>query len=159
MNQVFLPLVHSIMHYCTPQKSSTSYYLTDDVIPIDKGFDVNANIEIAYPNGRTEDTLLKGGIFDKTQEPGIYTFSQSGKKMYVAVNVDRRESDSHFETTENFQSRLSTDGEITNNSQILRAGNFSLLEIEQQQKLWRILLILLIMFILVETIFANRVPR
>ncbi|KAA3663492.1 MAG: hypothetical protein DWQ10_00040 [Calditrichaeota bacterium] len=155
----FLPLAHSIMHYCTPKEAAKSYYLTGDVISLDKEFNLNEKISINYPGERSETTQLSGGQFNKTEKPGIYQFNQNGKKMIAAVNVDRRESDDIFEPVEKFQSRLTTEGEIASSKRIIRAGNFSQIEIEQKQKFWRVILVILILLVLSETLLANRIPR
>ncbi|KAA3616081.1 MAG: hypothetical protein DWQ05_10045 [Calditrichaeota bacterium] len=155
----FLPLFHSLFAYCAPERLKNAYINVGDPISLGKDFDLTNTIKITDPAGRTVSQRLPLNVFTNTDAPGVYSFSQNGKQMQVAVNVDRRESETEFYTAESFQARLSTDGEISSNNQVLRAGQFSEIDIEQQQKLWRFILLSLLLLIIAETVFANRVPR
>lgn len=155
----YLPFVYSIMHYCTMGNQNRSFVRVGDPLTLARGFDPRAKINVTLPDGTVQTEKISSALFLKSDEPGIYSFRQAGRSQQFAVNIDPRESTIRFDNPEAVQAKITTPGEIVADNKIIRAGQFSELDVEMQQKLWRYILLALFFLILFETVFANRVPR
>ncbi len=120
----YLPFVYSLLQYCAPEKHRNPYIFVNDAISLNKSFNLSEDVSITFPDGKVEKKRLLSALFLDTGSPGIYTFSQAGRRQQVAVNIDRRESVMEFENMTAFQAKISTPGEVLAANQLIRAGNF-----------------------------------
>jgi hypothetical protein len=112
------------------------------------------------PDGRTVTGLSLDTLFPQTEQPGLYRLEVEGRSETVAVNLAADESRTMPQSLEHLESlgvRLGTTErpEETRRAQD-RQRQLQLEELEQNQKLWRWGLLVVIGLLLIETWLAGQ---
>lgn len=113
-----------------------------------------AAITSATPDIAGASTASARGIFRQTDFPGQYVATNGSRRVVFSVNLDPMESDVRFRDPDQVYASVvppSTDNVAANVS-----AATLLLEEEKNQKLWRLLLGLVLLLFLVETFLANK---
>jgi len=158
LKPIFLPLIHQMADYLArPQIKRESLTVGQPIFL--EGFDLSREVNVTVPDGDEQRIAAGTGSFTETSAAGIYRFSQSGRSMSFAVNLDRRESDPQALTAADFLARLYRSEETMQVASALSSADTSELERERSQKLWRFALSGLLMVLFVEGWLAKRTPR
>lgn len=158
---IFLPFLYQTLRYVATENSGEKSYLVGEPVPVFKGparSAQNAQSTIITPGGEKVET--SAAFFETTSEPGIYEVIQNGSKKgsYFAVNVDSRESDlSRFKEDE-FEQKIEVSTQEAIQTAALGSADLHS-EIEKRQKLWRFILMGVILLLIGETWLANRTYR
>ncbi len=162
LSSKFVPLLYSLLEYNGLLGGQTQYFVNDPVpIPQPRTTEP-ANIRIRRPDNSLIDLEPGQKFFSRTELPGIYTIeSPSGNRIF-AVNIPARECLTTPMPLDDFEQF----GILLNGSRGIRTQQLqqaklhsSLIDMENKQKLWRWLLIALLVVIMIETWLAGWLTR
>ncbi len=156
---IFLPLIYQILDYLASERKGQKSLLVGDSVPL-RNAQLNPlndlDCTVKYPSGKKVEP--EGDIFDDTSEPGIYEIRKNGKTSYVAVNVDPRESDLTPIPPDELHDLVAGVSETN-----IRSASFSSAKPDEQQeknqKIWRFVILGVILLLIGETWLANRTYR
>ena len=145
----FVPLIYSILRVAGFESDAKRQYYVGDPIPTPHADAVVTHPDKTVTNGDTRAPL-----------PGIYAVEHEGERLTHAVNVPFAESRLDPVPAETFTElgiTLARDGsqKIATLSEADRA-RLQRTELEDRQKLWKWLVLAVLVFLLVETWLANR---
>ena len=151
LSEVFLPLLYEIAKYANPGSSSGREFNIGEAV-IFNGIP-GSEMEIANPEGdifRVGFDSTGTGTFQNTDLPGHYDARLNGTSQPFSVNISPSESIlSARDFEEVYAALASRSTESVLEPQPLEAA-------EQEQKLWRIVLLIMIGVFALETILATR---
>lgn len=155
----FVPLLYSMLNFSGSPQREPAQYLVGDTVPYPKEF--GASAAVRKPNG-SEVAWPKDSRFTETDTPGIYTAVSAELTKRFAVNLTPAESKTTALTLEDFQQlgiplKLATPNVAK--AAARRAQQVQAAEMENQQKLWRWLLVFALVVIAAETWLAGRLSR
>ena len=156
LSSKFVPLLHALLDLSSRLPTAKSQYFVGDEVTLPP---VTAPFTIRKPGG-TEVAGAPGSNFTATDEPGIYTISPIGLRF--AVNVAPDESRTSPLPRDRFEALgvpLKRGEEI---SPVIAAQQQALaqaVDLENQQKLWRWLIVACLGLLLLETWFAGKLSR
>ena len=156
----FVPLLSGILERAGGQQSVLPQYNVGDavVLPADDG--PAANRSIRAPSGAQLRLASDATVFEATDEPGIYELESGERRQPFAVNVAVTESETDPMPPDMLQEygiqlgKRSTREEMAEELRQMRD-----LELEQQQKVWRWLIVAAIGILIVETWLAGYLAR
>ena len=115
------------------------------------------SIVVNKPDGAAVTIARETGVFDETDQPGLYTIEMPAGASSFAVNLDPLESKTtplHVETIEQLGVRLASHNrQNVDRDQLRQMYNA---ELEGRQKLWRWLILAVIGILIFETWLAGR---
>ncbi len=158
----FPPLVYRMLEQASGAVSRPESLPVGSAIPWPKSSgDAASRGTVRLPDGRAVTDLTLDSAFTQTEQPGLYGLEVEGRSETVAVNLaadESRTSPLSIEQLESLGVRLGTAErpEETRRAQD-RQRQLQLEELEQNQKLWRWGLLVVIGLLLVETWLAGRV--
>jgi len=156
---IFLPLIYQTLDYVASEKKGQTSLLVGDSVPLRSAqFNPLAepDCQVKYPSGKKVEP--DGDIFEDTVEPGIYEIQKNKKTSYVAVNVDPGESDLTPIPPAELQDLVAS--VVTNDIQTAAFPGAQLdKQQENNQKIWRFVILGLILLLIGETWLANRTYR
>ncbi len=155
----YLPLLLSISQWLKQARDAADALRVGEPIFLLRVSGRNERVVLTLPDESTE--RMHGGdeLFTATEQAGIYTLRFAGRTRHFAVNIHPGEGQPDFFTPSDFNALVQTHAEVRVQGEVLQAGSPGGMETESRQKLWRIVLMLLIALLLAEAIWANRVPR
>jgi hypothetical protein len=155
LSSKFVPLLHALLEQSSNLPAQKAQYFIGEQVPLPGGAQP---LTVRKPDG-TEIPADPGTKFSATDQPGIYSITP-GTLRFV-VNLPSEESRLAPLPPERFTSLgvpvrtgRETPAEIA-----AREGQAQATEIENQQKLWRWLLVAAIGLLLLETVFAGKLSR
>jgi hypothetical protein len=162
LSSKFVPLLYSILEYSGAPKPSTAQFLVGDSVPLASPMSSRQNkCSVRAPDGRIVEANY-GEAFTATDLPGIYAVTSLQATQQFAVNVSPSESRTAPLPPEELQ-RLGVPLSNTFKPDAGRAEQkrreLHHLELENRQKLWRWLIIGVLVLLVVETWFAARLTR
>jgi hypothetical protein len=154
-NDIFLPFVYQLVKYgLSSGMRNNSFDVGDQVLFNGSSGD---DWEVRTPEGKIiKVTIDKEGIgwFRDTEVPGNYQAEHGSEQHNFSVNVDTRESDFEVKDEAEVAAVLTGGGDRSDGGNVIT--NEKLVEEEKNQKLWRYVLLLIIMLFVAETYLANR---
>ena len=162
LSSKFVPLLYSILEYSGAPRPTGAQFLVGDPVPLPASSSREQTAcSVRLPDGQHVETRL-GETFTQTDTPGLYTVTSLQRTQYFAVNLAPTESRTAPLPPEDLQrlgvplvSTFKPSAERTEQ----RRRELHHLELESRQKLWRWLIIVVLVILVVETWFAARLTR
>lgn len=155
LSSKFLPLLQSLLEQSSNLPPQKAQYFVGDEVPLPHS---PQPLVVAKPDHH-EVTVASGAKFADTDQPGIYTVSPGAQRFIVNLSPD--ESRLTPLPTERLialgvplRAAHETPAETAR-----REGRAKAVEIENQQKLWRWLIVAALGVLLLETLFAGKLSR
>ncbi|MCG8606848.1 hypothetical protein MJD09_17915, partial [bacterium] len=159
---IFLPLLYQALQYVVAEDRGQKSYLVGQPIALNKFSEQQLqkkHIQATLPSAEKIDLDKK--LFDQTQQPGIYQISRKGSSRSLttfAVNVDTRESDLTRIEMEELENVFIISSENQVKAAAISSPSMAQNE-EKRQKVWRLVLLAVIVLLAGETWLANRTYR
>ena len=171
LSSKFVPLLYSILEYGDIFTGRQSQYFIGDNVPIStqSGSELT-NLEILKPDNSLIHINAGQENFTQTDQPGIYTIQSSAGNQVFALNLPAKECQTAVMPVEDLEmlgvSLTQPSGfsaELTESSigsqSIQTSRHKSFAGMESQQKIWRLILILLLAVSFVEIALAGWLTR
>jgi hypothetical protein len=167
LHALFIPTVYKIALYSVPQTRLFYTIGQDEAIEIqglrlkgDQPLKIAANdgsFEI-IPEQQSEEGKIKLFVHDQIVKSGIYKVKQADSTLAVlAFNYNRTESPNNFESADQLKETLETSG--WNNSTVLDGSvkelRQAVMQLDEGQPLWKIFIILALLFLLAEVLLIR----
>ncbi|MFC1725767.1 BatA domain-containing protein [candidate division KSB1 bacterium] len=156
VHDIYVPFLYQLAEYAVSEEENRSSYLVGQTVLL-RG-NSGETWEIVSPdNNKSIITIDETGFarFAQTDIPGNYYAVSNSGSFYFSVNVDIKESDLTYRNSEEAFSIVSKEGE---NKRMASIG--SVLENdrdeERNQKIWKYLLMVIILVFAFETFYANK---
>ena len=156
----FVPLMWALVEPRTPRPVIAVNQTVGDRVPIVVADESVKSVVVHKPDGAAVTIGRAAGVFDETDEPGLYTVEMPVAGASFAVNLDPLESKTAplpVETIEQRGVRLTSHSRNTVDREQLRQMYNA--ELEGRQKLWRWLILAVIGLLIFETWLAGRTVR
>jgi hypothetical protein len=155
LSSKFVPLLHSLLEQSSNLPAQKAQYFVGEEVPLPGGAQP---LTIRQPDG-TEVAAAAGAKFPATDQPGIYQVTPGTLRFVVNLAPDesrltRLLPDRFTSLGVPLRTGHETPAEIAK-----REGQAQATEIENQQKLWRWLLVAALGLLLLETLFAGKLSR
>jgi hypothetical protein len=169
LSSKFVPLLYSILEYSGLFTNSQSQYFVGDNISISPSSE-SANIEIRKPDDSVVRLNAGEENFTQTDQPGIYTIQSSAGDHTFALNLPASECRTEVMPVEDLEmlgvslaqssDYLAENTELSTGSRSAWIGrNSSFAGMESEQKVWRLILILLLAVSFIEIALAGWLTR
>ncbi len=155
----YLPLLHSMASWLKPSRDAADELRVGSPIFVPRTLSGNGPVQVTLPDGSIRRLAATETVFSDTEQAGIYTLKRAGKTRYFAVNIQPDEGKPDLYSPEAFNALVNTNAEVRVQGEVLQAGSPGGEETESRQKLWRIVLMVLLVLLIAESFWANRVPR
>ncbi len=162
MIPIFAPLVYRSLFYLASQEPAIQGTVAGEEISVPAKRAGGGKIEVTSPGGIT--SYLQTGRdgeamrFSGTSMPGIYKFTRGGEEIdYIPVNTDSSESNTSYLGEDELKAYFAS-VKLKNIPQVIKAGDdFTgiVLQARTGSELWKLFLILAMVFIAVEMYFAR----
>lgn len=150
----FLPLLSRWLELADRQKLASQSYFVNQSVPLPAS---TGEKSIQTPGGNTLQLPDGATTFDETTQPGIYVLRQGGKELPFAVNLADGESDTaplELDRLEQFGVPLGMTA--THSEQLAELRQLQDRELENHQKVWKWLVVSVLILLAVETFLAAR---
>ncbi|MDR3401303.1 MAG: BatA domain-containing protein [Chthoniobacter sp.] len=155
LSSKFLPLLQSLLEQSSSLPPSKAQYFVGDEVALPTG---PQPLTVRQPDGK-EIPVAPGAKFAGTDQPGIYTVSPGTQRFVVNLAADEsRLAPFSSERLIALGVPVHTAHE-TPEETARREGHAQAVEIENQQKIWRWLLVAALGVLLLETLFAGKLSR
>ncbi len=155
LSSKFVPLLHALLEQSSNLPPQKAQYFVGDEIPLPGGAQP---LTIRKPDG-AEAAAAPGAKFSATDQPGIYALTPGTQRFVVNLTADEsRLAPLPNERLISLGVPLRT-GHESPAEIAKREGQAQAAEVEQQQKLWRWLLVAALGLLLLETLFAGKLSR
>ena len=156
VNEIYLPFVYQLVKYILSSSEMKNTFLVGD--PVSLYGRPGDEWEVKTPDEKFfKVTMDKSGTgyFRETEIPGNYKAAHGNAQRYFSVNVETLESD--LTSKDEAEVYTAVAGQKNQAETRMKLANFrNIAEEEKDQKLWRYILLFIIMLFLFETFFANR---
>lgn len=167
LHALFIPTVYKIALYSVPQTRLFYTIGQDEAIEIqglqlkgDQPLKISAgddSFEI-IPEQQAEEGKIRLFVHDQILKSGIYKVKQVDSTLAVlAFNYNRTESPNNFESADQLKETLETAG--WNNSAVLDGSvkelRQAVMQLDEGQPLWKIFIILTLLFLLIEVLLIR----
>jgi hypothetical protein len=153
----FVPLLTSLLDARDAAFRGGEHHIVYERVPLPGVTDSTGALTVHKPDGAVIKAARGERYFSDTDQPGRYTVEDAHGARSFAVNVDPLESKTaplHVEVLEQFGCRLANHApKKLDREQIRQMYN---MELENRQKLWRVLILAAIGVLIVETLLAGR---
>ncbi len=155
LDEMFVPFLYELAEFGTSGSDVRQNLTVGEPMPL-SGRPAES-VEVRTPDGRVYSVDLDDqgrGFFRRTDLPGHYRASTTSGPQQFSVNVDRRESELRFRSTEEVYAAVTpppSDAPVTP-----AEAAAAIEDDERSQKLWRWLLLFVIALFGLETYMANR---
>lgn len=158
---LYLPLLYQTLDYVVAEPKGQESLLVGNPVPL-RGFGINMaagqKAEIRTPEGA--EIEVENDIFERTEHPGIYEVRKAGAGKtsgFFAVNVDIRESDLAQVSEAELQAKVAS---VSSEVETASLGGAQITsQVEENQKLWRFGILLVVLILIAETWLGNRTYR
>lgn len=154
LDEVFVPLVYQIATYGTQRDRDDLVYFVGDAVTVSG--EPNQRWDVRTPEGEVFRVTLDDagrGAFRDTHVPGHYVMESGSDRRLFSVNVDPAES---ALATRDVQEVYAAISAPPGNREPTAQTVASAVDDEANQKLWRILLLIVLALFAVESWLANR---
>jgi len=155
VHDIYVPFLYQLANYILIDKQRKNSYLIGETIALNGNPDELWKINTPDNNKfdiKADETGL--GRFVQTDIPGNYKAVAKTKTFYFSVNVDIRESDLKFRNPEETFAIVSRKRENAN-AVIAGTGTGDKTDEENEQKIWKYILLILIVMFAFETFYAH----
>ena len=153
----FVPLVLGVLEQATGGAAPLPSYLVNQPVELPTMSQPEA---IVKPDGTRLLWAEKARHFGAADQPGIYRAHSADREIAFAVNVSPAESETgEMDLTRLEQFGVSLGDQPTQAEQIERQRQLRDVELEDQQKLWRWLIVVALCVLSLETLLAGRATR
>ncbi len=156
VNEIYLPFVYQLVKYAVGTEKSNNAFTVGQSIPF--AGESGDQWEIRAPDDKIFKLHIEDngrGYHHETEIPGNYRAVHDNEEFYFSVNVDKQESDLTFRDPEEAYasvtqplSKIQDDGYPSNIKEMK--------DTENRQKLWRMVMIFIMLLFAFETFYANR---
>ncbi len=156
VNEIYLPFLYQLAKYGVRSETSKKQFLVGEAVPFTG--ESGDEWEVSAPGDQIFKVEIEDngrGLLRETELPGNYRAVLGNQEFVFSVNVEPEESDLASRDPEEFYasvtqpvSQIQDDG--------YRASMEANKETENRQKMWRIILILIVLLLAFETFYANR---
>ncbi len=166
LSSKFVPLLYSILEYGGMLTRQQLQYFVGDPVPLTSRLaSAPTGVTVRKPDDSVVSLEARQPVFTQTDLPGVYRVRSSDGDTLFAVNVAPQESRTDpmpIEALENLGVVQSASAgpalaEMAGTPQVKRVND--LVRIEEQQKLWRWVLVLVLAILVVETWLAGRLTN
>lgn len=162
LSSKFVPFLYSILEYNGVLSGQQSQYVVGDRVRIPKaGKSESGNLQIRKPDNSVIKLETGQEVFEQTDMPGIYTIESELGNQLFAINLPSEECRTAPMPLEEIE-QLGVSFEDTSQSaedKILQAKHNSFIKLENEQKLWRWLIIALLFVLILEIWLAGWLTR
>ena len=163
LSSKFVPLLYSILEYNGVFDGQQSQYFVTDRIRIPQRRTTEpANIQVRKPDNTLIDLEAGQQDFAQTELPGIYTLESPGDNQLFAVNLapqEFRTAPLPLDEIEQFGISFQGSSNVPVQKTLQAKQHSGLVDMENRQKLWRLMLIALLVVLIVETWLAGWLTR
>jgi len=168
LSSKFVPLLYSFLEYSGIFTNRQSQYFIGDQVPVSPlTGSRQAELEIRKPDDSVVHLNVGDEVFTKTDLPGIYSIESSVGKRVFALNLPANESRTSVMPIEDLEmlgvslAQPSTENiKLFAGPRSIREGRHSsFTEMESEQKIWRLILIVLLAVSFVEIVLAGWLTR
>lgn len=156
VNEIYLPFVYQLVKYGVSSETSKNSFFVGEAVPFTG--ESGDRWEISAPGNRIFKVEIDEngrGYLRETESPGNYRAVLGNQEFIFSVNVDARESDLVSRDPEEFYTSVTQPASRIQEDDY-RASMEENKDTENRQKLWRIILILIVLLLVFETFYANR---
>jgi Aerotolerance regulator N-terminal/von Willebrand factor type A domain len=153
----FVPLLTALLDGRSRRPAVAASYTVGAPVPLPAAVGATTELSVHRPDGTTVKISPEKTVFSATDVPGVYSLETPEGRCSFAVNLDPAESKTaplHGETLEQFGCRLVSPSQKKIDQERLRQMHN--IELEERQKLWRLLILAVIGVLIVETLVAGR---
>jgi hypothetical protein len=157
LSSKFVPLLYSVLEHGAGTRSLLTQYRVGDAVPL-TSTNSSRTISLRKPDG-SQKSWEENTPFSETDQPGIYSVVEDSPSRQFAVNLDPAESRTAQLPLDDLEKLgLPLHEEIKSASKNAEQKRRLLVatELEQQQKLWRWLIVAAFATLLIETFLAAR---
>lgn len=163
LSSKFVPLLYSVLEYGGTLSGLQSQYFTGDSVTIPQSLlSQQESVQIRKPDNSIIEIRENQEVFTQTDLPGIYTFISSGENKSFAVNLPLRESRTdtlQIDDIEGMGILLEQKTNIPIEQTMTAKQHSSFTEMESSQKIWRWVIVALLIVTLAEIWLAGRLTR
>lgn len=159
LSSKFVPLLYSLLDLAGAAQAASGQLMVGDALPT--GATNALKTLLRKPDGTTVE-LAAGAPFRGTDLPGVYTLTSQVMTQRFAVNLDPAESRTGprpMEELERLGVPLKPPAPLVAKADPAKHQHLRATELEQQQKLWRWLLVAALIVLVMETWIAGRLTR
>ena len=153
----FVPLLSRWLELASGGRLASESYVVNQSVPLPEA---DGKRSIRRPDGTQLELADDVTVFDQTTEPGIYTLIDNGAETKFAVNLDDSESETEtlgIERLEQFD--VATGTAPSQAEQLERMRQLRETELESRQKIWKWLIVAVLVLLGVETYLAAQRTR
>lgn len=155
----YLPLIHNIMNFVRPRENNMQSSSIGEPFYMGDQFSADRAVSVLKPDKQRTNMQNSDLIFADTHLLGIYSLRQDEMQKTIAVNLPTAESETSLFSEKSFLANIDkSDGRVSIDG-TKKAISLPELEAEARQQFWRILLLLVLLAIAIESLLANRTPR
>ncbi len=163
LSSKFVPLLYSILEYGGVLTGAQMQYFVGDPVPVARPTaSQRTTLRIRKPDGSIVPLQTSAEVFTETDTPGIYGIESSAGTKWFAVNIPAAEGRTDpmpIEELEKLGVALKSPNPATTEHIAKAAMNRGLVETENEQKLWRWVLLAALAVLLMETWLAGWLTR
>lgn len=157
---LFLPMLYTLAEYLPPRRGVEASWTVGQPIFLGKRFAAGTPITMNTPDGAEVTLQPEQQIFARTSSPGIYEARQGGISQQMAVNVVRTESETELLNEKQISAWVQSSSEtVSLDLEQSRVTAAAARETESSQKLWRVVMLFVVVLLFAESFLANRTPR
>ncbi len=156
VNEIYLPFVYQLVRYAAISETSKNHFWVGEAVLFTG--DAGDQWEISAPGNQIFKVDIEDdgrGILRETESPGNYRAMLGNREFIFSVNIDPKESDLASRDPDEFYASVTQPASRIQNDSY-RASLEANKDTENRQKLWRIILILIVLLLAFETFYANR---
>ncbi|MBD3674913.1 MAG: BatA domain-containing protein [Planctomycetaceae bacterium] len=153
----FVPLLSRWLELAAGEGLTSESYVVNQPVPLPEGFEER---RVRTPDGTEINLTPQTKFFTETTLPGIYTLISEGQETRFAVNLADSESETPplgIERLEQFDIAVGT--VPTQAEELQKMRQLRDTELEQRQKIWKWLIVVVLVLLGVETLLAARKSR
>ncbi|MEP6670621.1 MAG: BatA domain-containing protein [Chthoniobacter sp.] len=155
LSSKFVPLLQALLEQSSSLPPQKAQYFVGDDVPLPTG---PQPITVRKPDGK-ELAVAPGAKFSDTDQPGVYAVSPGTQRFVVNLSPDESRL-APFSTERLIALGVPLHTVHETAAEVARReGQAQAVEIENQQKLWRWLLVAALGVLLLETLFAGKLSR
>lgn len=150
----FLPLLSRWVELAARGQLASQSYVVNQPVPLPES---TGKRTVRTPEGQTIELAESEQTFTDTSQPGIYTLVHDGQETRFAVNLAGAESETDplpQERLEQFSIPLGA--APTHAEELAQARQLRDIELENRQKIWKWLVVAVLVLLAVETLLAAR---
>lgn len=153
----FVPLLSRWLELAAGDRLSSASYVVSQPVPLPEA---EGTRTVRTPDGTEIELRENADVFSETKTPGIYTLMDDGQETLFAVNLADAETETEplaIERLEQFG--IATGTAPTPSEELARMRQLRDAELEHRQKIWKWLVVVVLVLLGVETFLAAQRTR